>query len=56
MSPSTAEPSLAADELYLKSLTYGLIISTSILSLVVVSLRVSSRLEESVSTSDSRPI
>ncbi|KAJ6111846.1 hypothetical protein N7523_007907 [Penicillium sp. IBT 18751x] len=43
MSNSAAEPSLTADERYLKSLTYGLIISTALLSLIVVSLRLYTR-------------
>ncbi|KAJ5668174.1 uncharacterized protein N7477_006744 [Penicillium maclennaniae] len=43
MSNSAAEPSLTADERYLKSLTYGLILSTGLLSLIVVSLRLYTR-------------
>lgn len=47
MSTSEAEPSLTADERYEQSLTYGLIIGTAILSMIVCSLRVSSHLEGS---------
>lgn len=40
-----AELSITADERYLQSLTYGLIISTGILSMIVCGLRVRSWLE-----------
>lgn len=40
MTTSETEPSLSADEQYQQSLTYGLIISTGLLSIVICSLRV----------------
>ncbi|KAJ5118780.1 hypothetical protein N7526_010417 [Penicillium atrosanguineum] len=43
MSTSAAELSLTADERHIQSLTYGLIISSSLLSLIVVSLRLYTR-------------
>ncbi|KAF4769210.1 hypothetical protein HAV15_008517 [Penicillium sp. str.  len=44
MSTSTAELSITADERYLQSLIYGLIISTGILSMIVCGLRLYTRL------------
>ncbi|KAJ5193251.1 hypothetical protein N7449_009393 [Penicillium cf. viridicatum] len=43
MSTSVAELSITADERYLQSLIYGLIISTGILSMIVCSLRLYTR-------------
>ncbi|KAJ5889115.1 hypothetical protein N7504_009925 [Penicillium tannophilum] len=43
MTTSETEPSLSADEQYQQSLTYGLIISTGLLSIVICSLRLYAR-------------
>ncbi|KAJ5560715.1 hypothetical protein N7513_003114 [Penicillium frequentans] len=43
MTTSETEPSLSADEQYQQSLTYGLIISTGLLSIIICSLRLYAR-------------
>ncbi|KAJ5557523.1 hypothetical protein N7494_001438 [Penicillium frequentans] len=43
MTTSETEPSLSADEQYQQSLTYGLIISTGLLSIMICSLRLYAR-------------